>query len=117
MANFMGKTNVSSEGGSAMRKRLLAVVAAVTFLFVPNSVLSKRTASGLKDDSVVDAASFDELRATALRKLITKHAAGAPFAIQEVELLDAFEAGLPLASIEADAVVARVLYKAYVAGE
>ena len=61
--------------------------------------------------------SVDEQRAAILRKLSIKRQSGAPFAIQEIEILDAFEAGLTIALIEADIVISRTLYDVYVAGK
>ncbi|HEY6119107.1 MAG TPA: DUF4214 domain-containing protein [Pyrinomonadaceae bacterium] len=59
---------------------------------------------------------IDEQRDSVLTKLAVKRRSGIPFAIQEIEILDAFEARLPIATIEADVVISRVLYDAYVAG-
>lgn len=56
-------------------------------------------------------------RTAAIRELSAHVARGVPFAVQEAEIIDAVEAGLAVADIEADIVIARSLYAAYVAGE
>src|SRR5258705_164417 len=58
-----------------------------------------------------------EERTAALKKLSAKRRGGAPFAIQEIEIIDAFEAGLLVEIIEADIVISRALYDVYVAGK
>ena len=63
------------------------------------------------------ASSLDDQSTTALKKLSKQRAGGAPFAIQEIEILDAVDAGLPIAQIEAEIVISRALYEVFVAGK
>src|SRR5215470_16343266 len=55
-------------------------------------------------------------RVADLERLLEARRAGAPFAPQEVEVLDAFDAGLPITSLEADIVLSRALYEVTIAG-
>lgn len=69
------------------------------------------------DDVLLNKNTLDEQRVSHLQDLIRLRASGVPFAVHEIEILDAFEAGLQIASIEADTVISRVIYDAYVAGK
>jgi subtilisin-like proprotein convertase family protein len=51
----------------------------------------------------------------ALDRLTTERRLGQPFAIQEVEILDAWNEGLEIATIEAEVLASRAIYERYVA--
>src|SRR2546426_9238189 len=96
------------------------VLFAVRLFFVSNAALASGTAqeqAKIGDEVMLNLTTLGEHRASALKDLSSSRAGGAPFAIQEIEIIDAFEAGLPIASIEADITISRALYAAYVAGK
>ncbi|MEP6601430.1 MAG: hypothetical protein ABJB49_06410, partial [Nitrospirota bacterium] len=95
---------------------LLLAVACLFFAGDAPSASAAKEQGKLGDDSMLNNRTLDESRAATLNKLIAGRASGVPFAIQEIEVLDAFEAGLSIASIEADVVISRAVYDAYVAG-
>jgi subtilisin-like proprotein convertase family protein len=69
------------------------------------------------DDALLTrAGAADPDLVTALDKLSVARRGGEPFAIQEIEILDAWEAGLPIAGVEAEILVSRAIYHVYVAG-
>jgi hypothetical protein len=60
-------------------------------------------------------ASGDDIQAT-LQSLSVERRSGRPFAVQEVEILDAWEEGLDIAPVEAEVLASRAIYNRYVAG-
>ncbi len=53
----------------------------------------------------------------ALLGLLKRVEAGAAFAPEELAILDAYNVGLPISQLEADVLVSRALYRAYIAGQ
>src|SRR4051794_1371902 len=102
-------------------KRTLLVVsifAVAAGLFLPD--LAKPAFAGkeharINDEALVNRTTLDEARSAAIDKLLVARASGVPFAIQEIEILDAYEAGVSIASIEADLLATRTIYAAYLA--
>src|SRR5262249_29377198 len=58
---------------------------------------------------------LDDEREAVLRALYVQMRAGAPFSLEEAEMLRRWSAGLGLSTLEADVLVSRALYARYVA--
>src|SRR3954447_14255848 len=97
---------------------VVSVLAVAAGLFLPD--LAKPAFAGkdrarVNDEALVSRTTLDEARTAAIDKLLVARASGVPFAIQEIEILDAYEAGVSIANIEADLLATRTIYAAYLA--
>jgi len=95
----------------------LALAGCLFFAGIAPSAPPQNQAGKTRDDFMLNTNTLDESRAARLKELIGQRASGVPFAVQEIEILDAFQAGLSITSVEADVVIARALYDTYVAGK
>src|SRR4029453_14433160 len=100
------------EGDPPMRTRSLTGAPAIALLATVTLLAWNAEASDLPTGKTRSALR----RSLEFQKLLDQRRAGAPFAPQEIEVLDAFEAGLPIADVEAEVVLSRAIYDAYVAG-
>src|SRR5204862_3747923 len=91
---------------------LLAIASCLSFSGNAPSLAQQNQQARISDDSILNKNTIDDWRAVRLRELMVERASGVPFAMHEIEILDAFEAGLLISRIEADAVIARVIYDA-----
>ena len=71
-------------------------------------------AAQTSDDALVTRGYLaDASLAQSLDALLRDRERGEPFAIQEIEILDAWESGLPIAKIEADILASRAIYEVF----
>lgn len=101
----------------ARRSRALTITTVfVTLLAIVPAAAPARAQSRPDDALITRSDATVTALATALDKLSVARRGGEPFAIQESEILDAWEAGLPVAGIEAEILASRAIYDVYVAG-
>lgn len=111
-----------SHGSACARRSGVFIAALITLLVTFRPALPVAQAAGAQvgrgqpDDALITrAGAADTDLVTALDKLSIARRGGEPFAIQEGEILDAWEDGLPIAGIEAQILASRAIYGVYVA--
>jgi subtilisin-like proprotein convertase family protein len=98
----------------ASRSRtFIAVLALITILSPAIPAAQAATPSRPDDALITRADAAGTAVATALDKLLVARRSGEPLAIQEIEILDAWEEGLAIAAVEAEILASRAIYKVY----
>lgn len=90
-------------------------VFASTTRLTPHTRAPRADSSSPRDDARLITkldGGFEEIDA-----LVDQRRDGVPFAIHEIEIMDAWREGLPIAQIEAHVLLSRAIYKVYVAGQ